>query len=218
MSSPIFPNGNIPKSNLVYNLTYILNGIGVPLVENRENITPEKKALVSEIKSAIQDVAYHKEAQQIKSLSRYDPEKVANILYLYGTGVSQTAMVKKHGFDRETVINTLVDYADHKGKFRELGGKLSGRNYVNLSSLTEDLVGKLRKRLEEGDIEASFKDLKDLSIALTNAHREASTSRGDATVITEERKVATIEDAQKLREQVLSRIKKADIIDEQDGE
>jgi len=187
-------------------------------VENRKNITPEKKALVSEIKSAIQDVAYHKEAQQIKSLSRYDPEKVANILYLYGTGVSQTAMVKKHGFDRETVINTLVDYADHKGKFRELGGKLSGRNYVNLSSLTEDLVGKLRKRLEEGDIEASFKDLKDLSIALTNAHREASTSRGDATVITEERKVATIEDAQKLREQVLSRIKKADIIDEQDGE
>ena len=79
-------------------------------------------------------------------------------------------------------------------------------------------MGKLRKRLEEGDIEASFKDLKDLSIALTNAHREASTSRGDATVITEERKVATIEDAQKLREQVLSRIKKADIIDEQDGE
>ena len=198
-------------------MTYILNGIGIPLVENRENITQEKKALVSEIKSAIQDVAYQKEAQQIKSLSRYDPEKVANILYLYSTGVSQTAMVKKHGFDRETVINTLVDYADHKGKFRELGGKLSGRNYVNLSSLTEDLVDKLRKRLEEGDIEASFKDLKDLSIALTNAHREASTSRGDATVITEERKVATLEDAQKLREQVLSKIKKADIIDEEDG-
>ena len=165
-------------------------------MENRENITPEKKALVSEIKSAIQDVAYQKEAQQIKSLSRYDPEKVANILYLYGTGVSQTAMVKKHGFDRETVINTLVDYADHKGKFRELGGKLSGRNYVNLSSLTEDLVDKLRKRLEEGDIEASFRDLKDLSIALTNA----------------------LEDAQKLREQVLSKIKKADIIDAEDGE
>lgn len=187
-------------------------------MENRDSVSPDKQALVSEIKSAIQDVAYQKEAQQIKSLSRYDPEKVANILYLYSTGVSQTAMVKKHGFDRETVINTLVDYADHKGKFRELGGKLSGRNYVNLSSLTEDLVGKLRKRLEDGDIEASFKDLKDLSIALTNAHREASTSRGDATVITEERKVATIEDAQKLREQVLSKIKKADIIDEEDGQ
>ena len=108
-------------------------------MENRDSVSPDKQALVSEIKSAIQDVAYQKEAQQIKSLSRYDPEKVANILYLYSTGVSQTAMVKKHGFDRETVINTLVDYADHKGKFRELG--VAGRNYVNLSSLTEDLVG-----------------------------------------------------------------------------
>ena len=195
-------------------MTYILNGIGVPLMENGDNTTPEKDALVSEIKSAIQDVANQKEVQQIKSLSRYDPDKVARILYLYSTGVSQTAMVKKHKFDRETVINTLVDYADHKGKFKELGGKLSGRNYVNLSSLTEDLVERLRTRLESGDIEASFKDLKDLSIALTNAHREASTSRGDATVITEERKVATIEDVKELREQALSRIKKADIIDE----
>ena len=185
-------------------------------MENGLESDPEKDKLVSEIHSAIQDVAYQKEAKQIKSLSRYDPEKVAQILYFYSTGVSQTAMVKKHGFDRETVINTLVDYADHKGKFRELGGKLSGRNYVNLSSLTEDLVSSLRKRLDDGDIEASFRDLKDLSIALTNAHREASTSRGDATVITEERKVATIEDAKALREQALARIKKADVIDIQD--
>ena len=196
-------------------MTYILNGIGVPLMENGDNTTPEKDALVSEIKSAIQDVANQKEVQQIKSLSRYDPDKVARILYLYSTGVSQTAMVKKHKFDRETVINTLVDYADHKGKFKELGGKLSGRNYVNLSSRTEDLLERLRTRLESGDIEASFKDLKDLSIALTNAHREASTSRGDATVITEERKVATIEDVKELREQALLRIKQAEIIDEQ---
>lgn len=194
-------------------MTYIINGIGFPIVENGSNTTPEKDALLSEIKSAIQDVAYQKEAKQIKSLSRYDPDKVAKILYLYSTGVSQTAMVRKHKLDRETVINTLVDYADHKGKFRELGGKLSGRNYVNLSSLTEDLVESLRARLEAGDIEASFRDLKDLSIALTNAHREASTSRGDATVITEERKVATIEDAKELREQVLAKMKKADVID-----
>ena len=196
-------------------MTNILTGIGFPIVENGLESDKDKDKLVSEIHSAIQDVAYHKEAQQIKSLSRYDPDKVAKILYLYSTGVSQTAMVNKHGIDRETVINTLVDYADHKGKFRELGGKLSGRNYINLSSLTEDLVTSLRKRLEDGDIEASFRDLKDLSIALTNAHREASTSRGDATVITEERKVATIEDVKALREQALSRIKQVEIIEDE---
>jgi hypothetical protein len=182
-------------------------------LENGETVNPEKEQLLADIGHAIEEVAYKKEVAKVKSLSRYNPEKVAKILYLYSTGVSQTAMVRKHGIDRETVINTLVEYADHKGKFRELGGKLSGRNYVNLSSLTEDLVESLRHRLEIGDIEASFRDLKDLSIALTNAHREASTSRGDATVITEERKVTTIEDAKALREQALSRIKDAEVID-----
>ena len=51
-------------------------------MENGDNTTPEKDALVSEIKSAIQDVANQKEVQQIKSLSRYDPDQVARILYL----------------------------------------------------------------------------------------------------------------------------------------
>lgn len=210
--------GTYQYLKLYYNLTNIINGIGFPIMENGLESDPEKIELVEGIRSAIQDVAYQKEAQQIKSLSRYDPDKVAEILYLYSTGVSQTAMVKKHGFDRETVINTLVDYADYKGKFREMGGKLSGRNYVNLSSLTEDLVEKLRKRLEDGDIEASFRDLKDLSIALTNAHREASSSRGEATVITEERKITTIEDARELREKALERIKKAEVIDVETNE
>lgn len=210
--------GTYQYLKLYYNLTNIINGIGFPIMENGLESDPEKIELVEGIRSAIQDVAYQKEAQQIKSLSRYDPDKVAEILYLYSTGVSQTAMVKKHGFDRETVINTLVDYADYKGKFREMGGKLSGRNYVNLSSLTEDLVEKLRKRLEDGDIEASFRDLKDLSIALTNAHREASASRGEATVITEERKITTIEDARELREKALERIKKAEVIDVETNE
>jgi len=193
-------------------LTYYIYGIGFPILENGETVNPEKEQLLADIGHAIEEVAYKKEVAKVKSLSRYNPEKVAKILYLYSTGVSQTAMVRKHGIDRETVINTLVEYADHKGKFRELGGKLSGRNYVNLSSLTEDLVESLRHRLDIGDIEASFRDLKDLSIALTNAHREASTSRGDATVITEERKVTTIEDAKALREQALSRIKDAEVI------
>lgn len=194
-------------------MTYYIYGIGFPILENGETVNPEKEQLLADIGHAIEEVAYKKEVAKVKSLSRYNPEKVAKILYLYSTGVSQTAMVRKHGIDRETVINTLVEYADHKGKFRELGGKLSGRNYVNLSSLTEDLVESLRHRLDIGDIEASFRDLKDLSIALTNAHREASTSRGDATVITEERKVTTIEDAKALREQALSRIKDAEVID-----
>ena len=69
----------------------------------------EKETLSSEINSAIQDIAQQKEIEGIKSLSRYNPEKVAKILYLFSTGVSQTSMVRKYGIDRETIINTLIE-------------------------------------------------------------------------------------------------------------
>lgn len=178
-----------------------------------------KEKLSSEINSAIQDIALKKEVQGIKSLSRYDPDKVAKILYLFSTGVSQTSMVRKYGLDRDTVINTLVDYADYKNKFRELGGKLSAKNYINMTSLSEDLVENIRTRVETGDIEPSIRDLKDLSIAMANSSREALTARGEVSNISEERKVYTQDDYKdtiKAVEERLKQIKNADLI--QDGE
>ncbi len=173
-------------------------------MENGNNI---KEVLEDEISKAIEDVSYTKEVANIKSLSRYKPEKVAQILYLFSTGVSQTTMVKKYGLDRRTIINTLVDYSDYKNRFRELGGKLSARNYVDLSSLTEDLTQALRDRVDSGDLEVTFRDLKDLSIAIANASREALTARGEASQITEERKVYTQEDYEQTKEAALKRIK-----------
>mgnify|MGYP003118134763 CR=1 FL=1 len=187
----------------------------------------EKETLSSEINSAIQDIAQQKEIEGIKSLSRYNPEKVAKILYLFSTGVSQTSMVRKYGIDRETIINTLVDYADYKNKFRELGGKLSAKNYINMTSLSEDLVDNIRTRVESGDIEpsinvlmiVSLRDLKDLSIAMANASREALTARGEVSSISEERKIYTQDDyidTKKAVEERLKQIKEAEIIDGED--
>jgi len=178
-----------------------------------------KEKLSSEINSAIQDIALKKEVQGIKSLSRYNPDKVAKILYLFSTGVSQTSMVRKYGLDRDTVVNTLVDYADYKNKFRELGGKLSAKNYINMTSLSEDLVENIRTRVESGDIEPSIRDLKDLSIAMANSSREALTARGEVSNISEERKVYTQDDYKdtiKAVEERLKQIKNADLIE--DGE
>jgi hypothetical protein len=154
-----------------------------------------KELLMEKISEEIQRVQSIKEASQIKSLSRYAPEKVAQILYLFSTGSSQTKIVRKYGFARETVISVLSDYADAMGKFRELSGRLASKNYLNLSSLEEDLIDKVRDKMEnDPEMSISFRDLKELSIAKANAAREALTARGEATNITEDRKVITQQD------------------------
>jgi len=155
----------------------------------------DKSKLNAAIEEAIQEISKDKELLKVKSLSRHKPEKVAKILYLYSIGKSQTHIVKKYNIDRHTVIQVLVDYADHLGKLRDVAGKLAARNYMQLSSLEEDLIGKVRERLEnDPELEVSFKDLKELSIAKSNAYRETMTARGEATSISEERQIVTQQD------------------------
>ena len=164
------------------------------LDEPGETSANEKAALMQEIQGAIWEVAEKKEIEKVRSLSRHNPEKVASILYLYSTGSSQTRIVKKYGFDRETVISVLSDYSDHLGKFRELSGKIAAKNYLHLSSLEEDLINSVRQDLESGELKPTVRDLKEISISVSNAARQALTSRGEATQITEDRKVITKED------------------------
>jgi hypothetical protein len=177
-------------------------------------------ALSDKIQDAMSEVIADKELMKVKSLSRHNPEKVAKILYLYSLGKSQTQIVRKYGIQRSTVIQVLVDYADHLGKLREVAGKIAARNYMSLSSLEEDLVDKVRDRLEnDPELTVSFRDIKELSIAKSNAFRETMTSRGEATQITEERKVVTQEDyedtikAAKKRLQDMKRVDQPEIIE-----
>jgi predicted small metal-binding protein len=173
----------------------------------------EKEELMQDIVDSIREVAAEKECLKIKSLSVYDPEKVAKLLYLYSTGSSQTRLVRKYGYDRETVISVLADYADHLGKFKDLSGRIAAKAYLNLSSLEEDLIEKVRERMEtDPKMEVSFKDLKELSIAKANSAREALTARGEATQITEDRKVYTQEDYEATIKAAKDRIEKARII------
>lgn len=177
----------------------------------------DKKELIQVIKESVQEVAQEKEASKVNSLSRINPDKVAKMLYLYSTGCSQTKLVRKYGYDRGTIINVLADYMDHIGKFRELSGKIASKAYLNISSLEEDLIDKVRDRLEnDPDMEVSFRDLKELSIAKANSAREALTARGEATSITEERKVYTQDDYEETARLVrdrLNQMKQADVID-----
>jgi hypothetical protein len=178
--------------------------------------------LHADIRDAVKEYAEEMQVQKVKSLARHNPEKVAKILYLFSTGVSQTAMVKKYGIHRDTVVHILTEFSDHMHKFKELGGKLAARNYIQLSSLEEDLIEKVRNRMQEDpEMQVSFRDLKELSIAKANAAREALTARGEASSISEERKVYTKEDYDSMIQAARARIRKAqaekdDIIEAQE--
>jgi len=154
----------------------------------------EKQELESHIQEAIKEIAKDKELQKVKSLSRMNPAKVAEILYLFSIGISQTSMIRKYNFDRPTIINTLVDYADYKDQFRELGAKLAGRSYVNLESLEEDIIQNVREKIQSGEYSPTPKDIKEISIAKSNSARQALTARGEASSITETRNIVTQED------------------------
>ena len=124
----------------------------------------------------------------------------------------------RYNIQRSTVIQVLVDYADHLGQLRDVAGKIAAKNYMQLSSLEEDLVDKVRDRLEnDPDMEVSFRDLKELSIAKANAFRETMTTRGEATSISEERKVITQEDYEdtlKAARERLEAMKRVEEVDE----
>jgi hypothetical protein len=172
----------------------------------------EKEALLSEIQQSIHEVSNERRGLKIKCLSVYDPEKTAKLLYLYSTGSSQTRLVRHYGFDRDTIISVLADYADHMGTFKELSGRIAAKNYLNLSSLEEDLIEKVRDRLEnDPEMEVGFKDIKELSIAKSNASREAMTARGEATQITEDRKVYTQDDYEATIAAAKKRIREAKV-------
>ena len=174
----------------------------------------EKEALLSEIQQSIHEVANEKRGLKLKCLSVYDPAKVAKLLYLYSTGSSQTRLVRHYGFERDTVISVLADYADHMGTFKELSGRIAAKNYLNLSSLEEDLIDKVRDRLEnDPEMEVGFKDIKELSIAKSNASREAMKARGEATQITEDRKVYTQDDYEATIAAARKRIEEAKVAD-----
>lgn len=157
------------------------------------NNQEEKDELMQSISSAIVEIQRTKEANQIKSLSRHNPEKVAKILYLHALGCSQTNMIRRHGMSRSTIVQVLSDYADHTNSFRDLGGQLAARSYINLESLEEDMIDALRLKLE-GGYEPEFRDLKEISIAKANSQRQAMTARGEASQVVDIHNTYTVED------------------------
>jgi len=161
-----------------------------------------KKSIVKEI----HEFAKEKGLERIKSLSCHNPEKVAKVLYLYSQGVSQTQLCVKHNITHKTTQKILVDYADHVGMWRDLGGKIAAQKTLEFDSLEQDAIDSIRERMHKGELKPTFRDLREISIAKEKSMREANTARGEATTIIEERKTITQEDYEHTMEAAKKRI------------
>ncbi len=133
----------------------------------------EATELKENIAEAVQEYASKKRDEGVKSLSRMNPEKVGLILYLFCLGVSQSQMVKKHGICHKTIKHTLQEYTDHLGKWTEVGARLSKQLFLNLHSLEEDIIEKLRERMESGKLKATFRDIYYVSTAKEKSWQQA---------------------------------------------
>ena len=133
----------------------------------------EAPELKESIADAVQEYASKKQEEGIKSLSRMNPEKVGLILYLFCLGVSQSQMVKKHNICHKTIKHTLMEYADHLGKWTEVGVRLSKQLFLKLHSLEEDIIEKLRERMESGKLKATFRDVYYVSTAKEKSWQQA---------------------------------------------
>ena len=172
-----------------------------------------KSELLSDIDLKIKEFVKSSELDGVKALEKYNPEKAAKILFLSASGKTQTQLVRKYGFKRDTIVRVLATYADHLGKWRERGGQIASYSYLNISSLEEDMVQEVRSSMESGKLKPTFKDIKDISIAKANSAREALLARGEATSINREEKIYTDEDYKELMERAKNKMREAQVID-----
>ena len=131
---------------------------------------PELKESIAE---AVKDYANKKQQDGVKSLSRMNPEKVGLILYLFCLVVSQSQMVKKHRICHKTIKHTLQEYADHLGKWTEVGARLSKELFLNLHSLEEDIIEDVRERMDSGTLKPNFRDVYYVSTAKEKSWQQA---------------------------------------------
>ena len=133
----------------------------------------EATELKESIADAVSEYADKKRDEGVKSLSRMDPEKVGLILYLFCLCVSLSQIVKRHKICHKTIKHTLMEYADHLGKWTEVGARLSKQLFLNLHSLEEDITEKLRERMESGKLKATFRDVYYVSTAKEKSWQQA---------------------------------------------
>ena len=75
-------------------------------------------------------------------------------------------MVRKYHLSHRTIKHTIIEYADHVGKWTEVGSKLAKRMFLKLSCLHDDVLDNIQRQFDNGKYKPVIKDIMYLSIAI----------------------------------------------------
>ena len=71
------------------------------------------------------------------------------------------------------IKHTIIEYADYAGEWAKLGAKISRTLFLEISSLEEEMIERIRERLRSGELLPTFRDLMYVSIAIEKAWQQA---------------------------------------------
>ena len=147
-----------------------------------------------------------------------NPEKAVEALTLLSTGQSIKKVVQLTGAATTSVARLKSDFSDHLGKWKEIGGQVSGGLYFESSEYVSELFQDLTDARAAKDWDA----VKALSSALAAcnkvvevANRHAMNARGEATQNIRVERVATFEDVDRAAEDALKLIQEAEVIEDE---
>ena len=178
----------------------------------------EELALTAELREEMGKALVHaKSVSSHSSLCHRDDKRWLEIAGSLVQGKSKTSLRKDKGgkYDYSVIENVIAELEDYGG-LDSIKGKFAVRAVRSLNmldDLTAKVSEKLLQSLEDGDYEASPKDLKELAIASQIHNGIYLRSKNEATHIIEERKV-TVEDYEAKKNRLLEEMKRAqDVID-----
>jgi len=128
---------------------------------------------------------------------------VGLFLYLFCLGVSQSQIVKRHRICHKKIKHTLMEYADHLGKWSEVGARPTKQLFLNLHSLEENIIEEVRTHMEIGKLKATFRDIYYVSTAKEKSRNQAHRIEERKKEITRTRNVVT----QKGYEKTLAKVR-----------
>ena len=152
-------------------------------------------------------------------LARSEPEKYARVLGELGRGRTKSWIARNCGVSMGFAGRVEVECAEQLGQLKKVFSMESARNAMVGQNVIEDMFEDMVRWREkwEGEhpgevMKVEAKDLRDMSVAVRNLWEIGLVSMGEATQIVGKAKEVSLEEARRMRDEMLG-VKKAEVVD-----
>lgn len=164
-------------------------------------------------------VLHLKGAQESSSSNRLcnvNPEKWVKIAGELLAGKSPSKIRRENNWDYNCICGVKADIAGTLDRIKEDYARGYAEDLYAMREAKREAISRYIDSLENAEVTA--RDLKELSAAMNLDLGALSRLNGEATHKVEIEHRVTMDDVKKLREDALSRIKKADVVDVEEGD